>query len=60
MTLAESRLKSGLGLPCDVVRAQTALAEAIQILTTARGATEVSRVTRALNIGIDPERRSSQ
>lgn len=54
LDLAQARLNSGLGLPADVVRAQTAVADAIFNLTTARNAASVARVTLAQLMGIDP------
>jgi outer membrane protein len=54
LALAQARLQSGLGLPSDVVRAQTAVAEAILGLTLARNNAAVSRVTLAQWMGIDP------
>lgn len=54
LALAQARLKSGLGLPYDVVRAETAVAEAILNLNLARNAASVSRVNLATLMGIDP------
>jgi outer membrane protein len=51
---AQARLNSGLGLPSDVVRAQTAVAQAIQDLTVARNNASIARVNLALLMGIDP------
>ena len=51
---AQARLNSGLGLPIDVVRAQTAVAQAIQALTVARNNASVSRVNLAAIMGVDP------
>lgn len=54
LALAEARLKSGFGLPSDVVRARTSVAEAIQNLTVARANETLSRTSLALIMGIDP------
>lgn len=53
LALAQARLNAGLGLPSDVVRAQTAVAEAIQNLDVARNNASVSRVNLNLLMGID-------
>ncbi len=54
LALAQARLRSGLGLPSDVVRAQTAVAEALLNLNLARNNASVSRVNLATFMGIDP------
>jgi len=54
VALAQARLNSGLGLPLDVVRAQTAVAQAIQALQVARNNASISRVNLAATMGIDP------
>jgi len=54
LALAQARLNAGLGLPADVVRAQTAVADAIFNLTLARNASSVARVNLAELMGIDP------
>lgn len=54
VTLAQARLKSGIGLPVDVVRAQTAVADAVLSLNLARTAASTSRVNLASFMGIDP------
>ena len=54
LALAQARLNSGLGLPADVVRAQTAVSDAIFNLTTARNVASLARVTLAQLMGIDP------
>ena len=54
LALAQARLNAGLGLPADVVRAQTAVADAIFNLTIARNASSVARVSLAELMGIDP------
>jgi outer membrane protein len=54
LALAQARLKSGLGPPVDVVRAQTAVSDAILNLNVAQNNTSTSRVNLALVMGIDP------
>jgi outer membrane protein len=54
LALAEARVKAGLGLPSDVVRAQTAVSDAILNLNLARNNAAVSRVNLAQLMGIDP------
>jgi outer membrane protein TolC len=54
LALAQARLKAGLGLPADVVRAQTAVSDAIFSLNTAQNVASISRVNLALLMGIDP------
>jgi len=54
LALAQARLKSGLGLPYDVVRAETAYVEAVYGLTVARNNTFLARVNLAELLGIDP------
>ncbi len=54
LDLAQARLKAGVGLPSDVVRAETARADAIFALNLARANASVSRVTLAQLMGIDP------
>jgi outer membrane protein len=54
LALAQARLNSGLGLPVDVVRAQTAVAEAIFGLDWARNSAALARVNLAELIGVDP------
>ncbi len=54
LALAQARLQSGLGLPYDVVRAQTAVSSAIYGLTVARNTASQSRVALAELIGLDP------
>lgn len=54
LALAEARLKAGVGLPADVVRAQTAVSDAIFNLNVARNIASVARVNLALLMGIDP------
>lgn len=52
--LAQARLDSGLGLPYDVVRAQTAYSDAIYNLTVAQNQAAQSRVALAEIMGLDP------
>ncbi|HLK57278.1 MAG TPA: TolC family protein, partial [Chthonomonadaceae bacterium] len=52
--LARARLNSGLGLPSDVVAAETAVDEAITTLNQARANVTLARITLALDMGIDP------
>ena len=54
LDLAQARLRAGLAPPSDVVRAQTAVADAILGLTTARANASTSRVFLAEVMGIDP------
>jgi outer membrane protein len=54
LALAQALLNSGLGLPVDVVRAQTAVADAIFGLNQARNNAGVARVNLAELIGVDP------
>jgi outer membrane protein len=54
LALAQARLQSGLGLPYDVVRAQTAYSAAVYGLTVARTAAVQSRVALARLMGLDP------
>ncbi|HEY0074567.1 MAG TPA: TolC family protein [Abditibacteriaceae bacterium] len=54
LALAQARLQSGLGAPADVVRAQTAVAQAVFELESARNLSSTSRVNLALLMGVDP------
>lgn len=54
LVLAQARLDAGVGLPADVVRAQTAVADSIFSLNLARNAASISGVTLAELMGIDP------
>ncbi|NLC55357.1 MAG: TolC family protein [Armatimonadetes bacterium] len=54
LALAEARLKAGVGLPLDVVRAKTAVSEAVLALTTARNNASTARVSLAALMGLDP------
>ncbi|HZT40765.1 MAG TPA: TolC family protein [Chthonomonadaceae bacterium] len=52
--LAQARLKAGIGLPSDVVQAETALAQAIFNLNQAQNTASIARVNLATLMGIDP------
>jgi outer membrane protein len=52
--LAQARLKTGLGLPSDVVTAQTAYTQAVFDLSVARNNATGSRIALAQILGIDP------
>lgn len=54
LELARARLKAGAGLPVDVVRAETAVQDAILSLNLARTTATLSRVDLASLMGIDP------
>ena len=54
LAAAQARLNAGVGLPADVVRAQTAVADAIFNLNLARNLASVARVNLAEMMGIDP------
>lgn len=54
LALARARLNSGLGLPSDVITAETALDEAVTNLVTARNNETLARINLALLMGIDP------
>src|SRR5205823_13118564 len=54
LALAQARLNAGLGPPSDVVRAQTAVADAILNLNLAHNAASVARVNLAQHTGVDP------
>ncbi len=54
LDLAQARLKTGLGLPADVVRAQAQVASAIFDLNLARNAASLASVNLAQQMGIDP------
>lgn len=51
---AQARLDAGLGLPADVVRAETAISNAIFNLTLARNNASLAAVQLAQLMGIDP------
>lgn len=54
LALAQARLTSGLGLPYDVVRAQTAYTDVVYGLTVSRNAVSQARVFLAQLMGLDP------
>lgn len=54
LALAQARLNAGFGVPIDVVRAQTSVADAVLSLTQSRTNATNSRVALALAIGVDP------
>ena len=54
LDLARSRFNVGLGLPSDIITAQTAKAEAILALSQARANAEQARINLAVFMGIDP------
>ncbi len=54
LDLANARLKNGIGLPSDVVTAETSKAQAVLALNQARDASEQARVTLLDAMGVDP------
>jgi outer membrane protein TolC len=54
LSLAQERFKAGVGLPSDVVRAETAVSDAVFNLTQARTNTAIARINLAVYMGIDP------
>lgn len=54
LALAQARLTSGLGLPYDVVRAQTAYTDAVYGLTVSRNRASQARVALVELMGLDP------
>ena len=54
LAMAQARTKAGLGLPVDVVRAQTAVSDAIFNLNLSQNTASVSKVLLTLLMGIDP------
>ena len=54
LALAQALLASGLGLPLDVVRAETAYAQGVYGLMVARNNALLARVSLAKLIGLDP------
>ena len=54
LDLANAQLKSGLGLPSDVARAETSVAQGVTALIAARAAASLARINLALVMGIDP------
>ncbi len=57
LLLAQARLKSGLGLPSDMVNAETALSQAQVQLSTAQNTEEAAGINLALQMGLDPRTR---
>ena len=53
LDLAKARLNSGLGLPSDVVTAETAYSEGVLNLTVAQNGAAIARVNLAVLMGID-------
>lgn len=51
---AQARFKAGLGLPLDVSRTQSAIADAVLQLTQARNDSQIALVTLANLMGVDP------
>jgi len=54
LDLANSRLRNGIGLPSDVVTAETSKSQAILALNQARDAVQQTRVTLLQSMGVDP------
>lgn len=54
LDLAQARFNAGPGAPSDVLRAQTAVANATQLLVQAKAAVEQSQIALASAMGIDP------
>ncbi len=54
LALSQARLKSGIGLPSDMVNAETALAQGQVLLSTAQMNTRNALVNLALQMGLDP------
>lgn len=54
LDVAKARLSAGLGLPADVVRAETAVSNAIFNLNVAHNNASVARINLAELMGIDP------
>jgi outer membrane protein len=54
LALARARLNSGLGLPSDVVTAETAVAQAVIGLNTAQNNATFQRISLTQLMGIDP------
>ena len=55
LDLANSRLRNGIGLPSDVVTAETSKSQAILALNEARDNAEQARVTLLQSMGVDPQ-----
>lgn len=53
LALAKARLTAGMGLPSDVVRAETAVSEAALTLNLAQNASSLAGVTLANAMGVD-------
>jgi outer membrane protein len=54
LDLAQSRIKNGIGLPSDVVTAETSKSQAILALNLARDNAEQAKVSLLTKMGIDP------
>lgn len=54
LDLTKARVKEGVGLPADVVRAETAVSDAILSLNLAQNSVLISRVVLAQAMGLDP------
>lgn len=54
LAMAKARVNAGVGLPIDVVRAETAVSEATLSLNVAQNQAAISRVSLAELMGIDP------
>lgn len=54
LELAQERWKAGVGLPSDVMRAETAVQNAIFNLTQARSEEQTARINLDIQMGIDP------
>jgi len=54
LDLAQSRIKNGVGLPSDVVTAETSKSQAILTLNVARDNAEQAKVSLLSQMGIDP------
>ena len=54
VAIAQARVKAGIGLPIDVVRAETAVAEAILNLNLSRNSASLAGVSLALSDGTRP------
>ena len=54
LALAQARLNTGLGLPGDVVTAQTTVAQAVVALLNSKNAAAQDEVALALSMGVDP------
>lgn len=54
LTMAQARVKGGIGLPIDVVRAETAVSDAILSLNLAQNSASIAGVNLAQLMGLDP------